>query len=78
MVQSIASRPKSITIGKCTCIRRTEKQLEEIIYSVEQWARLLGEHIQETFNDATKQSDITAVSVALCFSYLLYPVLRRH
>ncbi|VDM29520.1 unnamed protein product [Toxocara canis] len=30
------------------------------ICSVEQWARLLGEHIQEMFNDATKQLHIVA------------------
>uniref|UniRef100_A0A914ZUQ7 Activin types I and II receptor domain-containing protein n=1 Tax=Parascaris univalens TaxID=6257 RepID=A0A914ZUQ7_PARUN len=34
---------------------------EQLAQDVEQWARLLGEHIQETFNDATKQSDITAM-----------------
>ncbi|KHN75378.1 hypothetical protein Tcan_18234 [Toxocara canis] len=42
------------------CSGGIAKKRHVYICSVEQWARLLGEHIQEMFNDATKQLHIVA------------------
>ncbi|KHN87575.1 Protocadherin Fat 3 [Toxocara canis] len=47
-----------LTAFLCVCPRA-----EELTSNMEQWARLLGEHIQAMLNDATKQLRIVAVSV---------------